>query len=159
MGCFCLITDSDITLTSPRTDAHWDAYYELRWRLLRKPWQKPQGSEKDDQEQDAYHCIALYRQQHVIGVGRLHKHSEEVAQIRYMAVAENHQRQGIGKLILQQLEKTACDWEIKHIVLNARDAYLDFYLANGYFITDKRHVLFDVIPHTQLRKELDCKQV
>jgi predicted GNAT family N-acyltransferase len=154
MGCFRLTTVDEIILTSPGDDAQWDAYFELRWRLLRKPWQQPPGSEKDDREQDAYHCIAMNMQQQVIGVGRIHKHSDQVAQIRYMAVTEEYQRRGIGKKILKHLETIAYDWKIKQIVLNARDPYLDFYLADGYFITDKRHVLFDVIPHTQLQKEL-----
>lgn len=148
------MTDTELTITSPCTDEQWDAYYELRWRLLRQPWQKPPGSEKDDREQDAYHCLVLHQHRQAVGVGRLHKHTDEVAQIRYMAVAQQYQRQGIGRQILEHLEGIARDWGIRHIVLNARDAYLDFYLSRGYFITDKHHVLFDVIPHTQLQKEL-----
>ena len=33
---------------SPNTDLEFEAYYELRWRVLRKPWGQARGTEHDE---------------------------------------------------------------------------------------------------------------
>ena len=81
MGRIRLSNNMVITLTTPDTPELWDAYYDLRWRLLREPWQQPRGSEKDELEKEAYHCIAIDEHGSVIGVGRIHKQTEFIAQI------------------------------------------------------------------------------
>jgi hypothetical protein len=42
-------------IRSPETVEEFMQYYELRWRLLRKPWNQPKGSEKDEKEDEAFH--------------------------------------------------------------------------------------------------------
>ncbi|MEJ2362384.1 MAG: thioesterase, partial [Gammaproteobacteria bacterium] len=38
------------TYKSPQTKQEWQAYFDLRWRILRAPWQQARGSERDDLE-------------------------------------------------------------------------------------------------------------
>ena len=37
-------------LRPPETAEEFDAYYNLRWMVLRAPWNQPTGSEKDEYE-------------------------------------------------------------------------------------------------------------
>ena len=41
---------SKITIIEPQTPKEFEAYYLLRYEVLRKPWKQPFGSEKDDME-------------------------------------------------------------------------------------------------------------
>ncbi|NNE38304.1 MAG: GNAT family N-acetyltransferase, partial [Gammaproteobacteria bacterium] len=69
----------------PITSQDFDQYYDLRWRILRAPWDQPRGSEKDKHEESAHHVCIKSDTGNVIGVGRLHIASPGIAQIRYMA--------------------------------------------------------------------------
>jgi GNAT superfamily N-acetyltransferase len=95
-------------LTSPVSEADYNAYYELRWKILRAPWNQPRGSERDDREADSTHLMVVEGNGAVAGVGRLHFNGISEAQIRYMAVAVDHRRQGIGTRILAALEDRDC---------------------------------------------------
>jgi N-acetylglutamate synthase-like GNAT family acetyltransferase len=142
------------TLKSPATEQEWYDYYQLRWQILRAPWQQPLGSERDEFENEAFHIMAIDNQNNVSGVGRLHRLSNSNAQIRYMAVLPQHQGKGIGGQILQRLEKQARDWGCQEILLNARTTSLDFYLRHGYQITGEAPMLFGSIAHKQMHKFL-----
>ena len=39
----------------PKSDQEWAKYYQLRWKLLRKPLGFDRGSEKDDLEDVSIH--------------------------------------------------------------------------------------------------------
>ena len=138
----------------PQTDSEIEQYYDLRWRMLRKPWQQPRGSERDEHEDEAIHVIAIDNKNRVIGAARLHQTDEVSAQIRYMAVEDDRQNQGIGKALLLYLEKQAIARGMRVINLNAREKYLGFYIKQGYVITDPGHVLYGEIRHQQMQKQL-----
>lgn len=38
-------------VSTPQSSEDWQAYYQLRWQVLRAPWGEPRGSEQDDLEQ------------------------------------------------------------------------------------------------------------
>lgn len=149
-GSFLL---SEITITSPQTDSEWQDYFQLRWRVLRQPWNQLPGSERDELENQSFHVMAL-DQNKVIGVGRIHKLNDEQAQIRYMAVQQHQQRSGVGGQILERLEEQAKDWNTNEIKINARDSHLSFYLKHGYQQTGPGHTLYNVITHTKVFKAL-----
>jgi len=137
----------------PKTEEEFEKYYDLRWRILRKPWNQPRGSEKDDLEKDSIHIMVLEGSE-VIGVGRGHFNSKDEAQIRFMAVEDNQQKKGVGKAIVSELEKRLREKKAKYIVLNARESAADFYKKQGYRIVEKGHTLFVSIPHFKMRKDL-----
>ena len=58
---------TDIKILQPETPEDFEKYFELRWRILRKPWNQPRGSEVDMEEDFSYHIMALQDEQ-VIGV-------------------------------------------------------------------------------------------
>lgn len=137
----------------PKTKEEYEKYYDLRWRILRKPWNQPRGSEKDELEGQGIHLIACEKGK-FLGVGRVHFNSSKEAQIRYMAVEEGVQGKGVGTMILKELEKSAANKGASHITLNARESALGFYKKHGYRVVGKAHTLFGVIPHHKMRKNL-----
>ena len=77
------------TIKSPETKQEWEKYYAFRWELLRRPWDMPLDSLKDDLEDQSFHVIALSKNNEVIGSGRLHLINAREAQIRYMAIKKS----------------------------------------------------------------------
>ncbi|MDP8204542.1 MAG: hypothetical protein P9L95_08440, partial [Candidatus Tenebribacter mawsonii] len=78
----------NIVIREPKTEQDFELYYDLRWQILRKPWNQLKGSEQDETDKDSIHIIAI-KGDKVIGCGRGHFNSKEQGQIRYMAVNEN----------------------------------------------------------------------
>ena len=84
-------------ISQPDTEKEYKQYYHLRWQLLRAPWNQAEGSEVDDIEDQCFHVMAVDELNNVIAVARLQFNSNTEAQIRYMAVAREHERKGIGR--------------------------------------------------------------
>ena len=137
----------------PRTNDDFEKYYNLRWKILRKPWNQLIGSEKDELENESVHLM-VSDNKNIIGVGRLHFNSKNEAQIRYMAVEEDYQKKGVGKLLLNELKKKAIEKGAKHIVLNARESAILFYKEQGFLIVEKSHTLFGSVPHFKMEINL-----
>ncbi len=111
---------------SPQTKEEFFKYYDLRWRILRAPWNQPKGSEQDELEGQSIHVMVVENDE-VIGIGRAHFNSDYEAQFRYMAVEEDWRGKGIGKLILDELEKRVIEKGAKKIILHARENAVKFY--------------------------------
>ncbi len=129
--------------------------FQLRWSILRQPWNQPPGSEQDELEDSSFHRIALLPGAGIVGTGRLHITEDGSAQIRYMAVREKYQGMGVGQRILNSLEAFARSSGIRNIRLNARELAQPFYQSQGYEIVCKSYVLFGVIQHITMQKNYD----
>ena len=140
-------------IIAPSTPVEYQRYYELRWKILRAPWNQPRGSEQDELESSSSHFIAIDNRQIITGVGRLQFNTISEAQIRYMAVAIEQQRQGTGTLLLKALEDKAVELGAARIVLDAREQALGFYRKQGYKLEGPGHMLFNTIPHVKMRKD------
>ncbi len=141
-------------IIQPKTEEEFKAYFKLRWKLLRAPWNQPEGSEIDEIEEQCFHLIAVDESGDIIGVARLQFNSETEAQIRYMAVARSHERQGVGRELINSLEKHAATTAHSMIVLDAREPAVRFYQKSGYQILEKSYLLFDEIQHFRMSKTL-----
>lgn len=141
-------------IKQPKTSEEFKDYYQLRWQLLRAPWHQPEGSEVDDLEDQCFHLIATTEANQVIGVARLQFNTAEEAQIRYMAVAREYERKGIGRQLVTAMESHALNSSCKNIVLDARAGAVDFYKKLGYQLTEKSYLLFDEIQHFRMRKTI-----
>lgn len=138
---------------SPETSDEWDQYFNLRWEILRQPWQQDRGSEKDELEGSSTHRLAITNNQ-ITAVGRIHFIAPDEAQIRYMAVAAEFQHQGLGKGILLSLETAALTKNIRAIHLNARESAIAFYKKHDYKIVKESHTLYEEIRHFKMLKTL-----
>ncbi|MFC1538679.1 GNAT family N-acetyltransferase [Candidatus Latescibacterota bacterium] len=141
-------------ITSPKSQHDFKKYYKLRWKLLRKPWKQPKGSERDELEDMAFHLMICEFDRNPVGIGRLHFNNDNEAQIRYMAVEKQYRKKGIGKLILSELEKEAKNRYVQQIILNARESAVTFYQSSGYTILEPSHILFNSIRHFKMIKNL-----
>jgi predicted GNAT family N-acyltransferase len=144
---------SEIEFRTPNSKNEFLEYDLFRWRLLREPIGKTIKSLKDDFEDFSFHLIGIKDNQ-IIACGRLHFNSKTEAQIRYMAVEKNFQRNGIGRKILKILEKEAKNKNAKKIVLNARDHAINFYKSSNYKVVGKYTGSDTGIPHTTMEKKI-----
>ncbi|MCK6649170.1 MAG: GNAT family N-acetyltransferase [Bacteroidia bacterium] len=143
-----------IKIIEPQTPKEFEAYYLVRFNTLRKPWGQPAGSEKDQHEQDSFHAMAIANTGNVLGVCRLQYNSPSEGQLRFMGVTEDARGMGIGKLLLEYLEKKAKDSGATTMILQARENAVPFYLKCGYSIKEKTHLLWGEIQHYLMSKEL-----
>ncbi len=90
----------------------------------------------------------------VLAVGRLHDSGNHTAQVRYMAVETGCQRQGLGTLILDQLEQAATAAGYNRVILHAREPAVPFYLGRGYRVIAPSHRLFGAIQHYLMSRQL-----
>ncbi len=131
----------------------FEALFDLRWRLLRKPWNQPKGSEKDEREDESYSFIAILDNK-IIGTARLHKNNEKEGQIRYLAVEKEYQKMDIGKNLMRKIEIHAINLGLESIILNARKTAEIFFEKLGYKVIRKGHTLFNEIEHFVMRKSI-----
>ena len=142
---------SNIEIRKPETEQEVEKYYNLRWRILRKPWSQPKGSEQDEMDEESIHIMAIIGDK-VIGCGRGHFNSSIEAQIRYMAVDDSFQGQGIGLRILKALEEELTENGAREIILKARENAVSLYEKHGYEIYQEGEILYGEIKHYWMRK-------
>ena len=142
---------SEIEFRAPKNSNELKEYDLFRWSLLRKPIGKSIESLKDKYDGLAFHLIGI-KQGKIVACGRLHFNNLNEAQIRYMAVDNSLQKQGIGKKILVLLEEKAKKKNAKKIILNARNHAVTFYKKSGYSVLGKYTGSDTEIPHTSMEK-------
>jgi len=134
-------------------DHEWDAYYDLRYRVLRKPLNQVRGSEKNDGDTTGIH-FALYENRILKAIARLDRHDDTTAQVRFVAVESTEQGKGYGRLIMEATEQHAAAEGNMKMILHARDYAVDFYLRLGYTLIEPSHKLFGVLQHFLMEKSL-----
>ena len=140
-------------IIEPKTILEFENYYSLRYKILRKPWNQPLGSEKDKKDDSSIHRMAIDEDTgETLGTGMLQFNSIEEAQIRYMAVLNNFQTRGIGSKILSTLEDVASEKSISRIILQSRSNAINFYKKSGYEVVEKTYLLFGEIQHWLMQK-------
>ena len=148
------MVSSKIVIVAPQTEEEFEAYFLLRYQVLRKPWNKPKGSEKDDMENKCIHAMAIDENNNLVGVCRLQFNSIDEAQIRYMAVAELIQGKVIGKTLINYLENKAREKGIQKIILQSRSSAVEFYIKCGYQVRGKSYLMWGEIQHFLMEKNL-----
>jgi predicted GNAT family N-acyltransferase len=143
-----------VYISSPTSPEEFREYYDLRWRVLRAPWDQPPGSEQDEWEPLASHITARDQTGQLIGVGRLHINDTDQVWIRYMAVEPESRGQGTGKAVYNALEQIAVAAGATHINLNARESAVPFYQQLGFRIITDGPTMFGEIRHKLMQKKL-----
>src|SRR4051812_6714465 len=145
-------SSSEFQVVEPSSEADWSGYFDLRWRVLRQPWDQPRGSERDLDDSSAYHLMVRDPADAVVAVGRLHFNSKDRAQVRYMAVDPDCRGKKLGGRVLSALEARAWLKGASEVVLNAREAAIPFYIRYGYEVIGPADTLFGSVSHVQMRK-------
>ncbi|CAM3369072.1 GNAT family N-acetyltransferase [Aquirufa ecclesiirivi] len=138
-------------IRSPQNSEEWEAYFQLRFKVLREPWNQALGTEHLSDDPTAIHVFAIENNQ-VLGVARMHESSPQQGQVRCVAVASSHQGRGIGKLLMNFLEQKATENNWKEIILEARENAVPFYSNLGYIIEKESYLLFGEIQHYTMKK-------
>lgn len=126
---------------------------DLRYEVLRKPWNQTRQSATDNLEAITVNAY-IEKNGEIIACGRLQNNGNDIGQIRYMAVNPAFQGKGLGKLILAKLEDKAKDLQLNTIELQARENALEFYKSQGYSVKETSFKLWDIIQHYLMIKHL-----
>jgi ribosomal protein S18 acetylase RimI-like enzyme len=151
-----------LPIQPPRTPDEWAAYYQLRYVVLRAPWQQPAGSERvpADDAPGTVHALMLAPAASIslvpnaLAVGMLQITAAHQGQIRFMAVAPEAAGKGLGQQLVSYLETQARAAGLTEIVLHSRETAVGFYQRLGYGVVEPSHTLFGVLPHFLMRKLL-----
>jgi predicted GNAT family N-acyltransferase len=105
----------------------------LRYDILRKPHGLPfeSASFPNDENPTTCHFLAFQNHELVGCVSVLWNSSEDSAQLRGMAVSGGHQRNGIGRCLLQAAHQAAIE-KRKSLWCNARFSAIGFYEKHGW---------------------------
>lgn len=126
----------------------------LRVKILRKPWNQPAETATDAMESKSINAYIEDENKNVVACGRLQENENKVGQIRFMAVDDNQQGKGLGKLIVKSLEEEGKKLHLKTIELQARENAVEFYKSCGYTIKEKSFLLWGIIQHFLMEKNL-----
>ncbi len=146
-----------IEVTIPKSTKEWNAYYDLRYRILREPLGKERGSEKNEGDEAGIH-FALYENTQLIAVARLDRVDVSICQARFVAVESHLQGKGYGRSIMTALENQAVGLGYQKLILHARDYALPFYEKLGYTLVGPSYKLFDVLQHFEMFKVLTHRE-
>ena len=142
-----------VEIRSPKTTDEWQEYYDLRYRVLRQPWNQPRGSERNEGDETGLQ-FALFESGKIAAIARLDQSAQFEAQVRFVAVEFNAQGHGYGVLIMRACEKVAMERGNTKMILHAREVALDFYKKLDYELVEKSHLLFGEIQHYLMVKDL-----
>ena len=138
----------------PETPEEFERYRDLRWKILRAPYNQPKITEQDDAGTVDYPIMVCKDDGFPIGVGRAHFISEEEAQIRSISVEPEWEGKGIGTIVLKELEKIVSSKGARRIIIHARNSAIEFYRKNGYKEVEPSYTLFNEIEHTLMDKKI-----
>jgi N-acetylglutamate synthase-like GNAT family acetyltransferase len=141
------------TVQIANTQNQIDTIINLRYDILRMPWNQPKETSSDGMEDTAINAF-IGDNGKVIACGRLQDNTGGVGQIRFMAVDANYQGKGLGKLIVAKLEAEAKRIGLTTIELQARENAVEFYKSQGYVVKETSFKLWDIIQHYLMTKEI-----
>ncbi|MBI3190516.1 GNAT family N-acetyltransferase [archaeon] len=139
-------------IRSPKTKEEWKKYYDIRYRILRKPYGAPKGEEKKPEDAIADHR-AIFLGGNMIGIGMIYDDKGN-ARIRFIAIDEKYQKRGFGKIMMEELEKSAKEKGYRKIVLWGDEPAVKFYEKLGYKNTGKGPMIFGKIQQYNMGKKI-----
>lgn len=141
------------TVKISSTQKELDGIIDLRYNVLRKPWNQPKETATDELELSSIN-VYVEKSGNIIACGRLQDNGEYQGQIRYMAVDSIYQGKGLGKLIISKIEIEARRINLQTLELQARENAVEFYKSQGYVIKEKTFKLWGIIQHYLMMKGL-----
>jgi len=130
----------------------YETMVELRDRILRKPLGLHYTEEYLAEEKNDI-LIACYERKKIAGCCVLRTFSDEVIQLKQMAVDEKLQGRGIGTKIIAFAEQTAREVGHLRLFMHARKVAVPFYQKCGYQVRGDEFEEVG-IPHLMMTKEL-----
>ncbi|MGZ3884886.1 MAG: GNAT family N-acetyltransferase [Bacteroidia bacterium] len=142
------------TVRHSSTPEQFKKIFDLRVEVLRKPWNQPGETATDVMEGQSINAYIENESGGVIACGRLQENENKVGQIRFMAVSDLYRGKGLGRLIVSDLEQQGKLLQLKKIELQARENAVEFYKSCGYSVKEKSFLLWGIIQHYLMEKNL-----
>src|SRR5690606_36623092 len=93
------------TVKEAMTDQELSGILDLRYEILRKPWDQPYESSGDELENSSVNAYIGDPFNEIIACGRLQVNADGGGQVRYMAVRPSSRGKGLGSIVLSFLEE------------------------------------------------------
>lgn len=142
-----------LIIRKPLSKLDFEQMYDLRWRILRNPWNQLRGTEKDEREGESHPFIVTINEK-IVATARFHKNNENEGQIRYLAVEKDFRNERIASILMRYIEGFAISLGLKSIIINARKNAKEFFEKLKYEIVEEGPLLFDKIEHYIMKKML-----
>ncbi|MBS1667794.1 MAG: GNAT family N-acetyltransferase [Bacteroidetes bacterium] len=124
----------------------------LRMEILRKPLGLSFDEADIEKEKDDV-CIGAFEDGKILGCCLLTKLDDRSMRLRQMAVTNNSQRNGVGRVMMDFAENIARDLGYKTMVMHARKTAIGFYQKQGYTISGEEFEEV-TLPHFLMFKNL-----
>jgi len=125
---------------------------DLRDQVLRIPLGL--SVRNDDLSKDLQDVLLVAsRGSDVIGCAILHSIDKEVVRLRAMAVTPVIQKNGIGRMLVEEAERVACQQGYTRIILHARIVAVGFYEKMGYLCHGDPFIEVG-IPHVLMQRQM-----
>lgn len=142
-----------IFLEIPFATPLFDESLRLRYDILREPLGLDFNAKDIAEEYRQIHLGAYDDGMRLIACLVLNPKDDHIVKMRQVAVAENLQGKGIGKLLVSESERLAKEKGFNHMMMHARESAVPFYIKQGYEKYGRRFTEVKV-PHYKMRKDL-----
>jgi predicted GNAT family N-acyltransferase len=140
---------AEITFGTPE----YDEAVQLRYDILRKPLGRTFNVEDFAKEYEHFHLGYYHPSGQLLACLILTPLDAHEIKMRQVAVAENVQRSGVGRMLVHASEDFARERHFSKMVLNARETAVPFYERLEYTKVGDRFEEVG-IPHFKMEKEL-----
>ncbi|MFO8069068.1 MAG: GNAT family N-acetyltransferase [Alkalibacterium sp.] len=141
-----------LTTTDTSSQIYLDAI-EIRKIVFIEEQQVDESLEIDDLEDKTLHIVG-YKDKSPVCTARLLKKEDGSVKIQRVAVLAAYRKQGLGKLLLEQIEKIAKEQlNASRLVLDSQDHAISFYEKIGYSVEGDGFLDAD-IPHHFMQKAI-----
>ena len=124
-------TDMDLRVVAAGSPELREQAYALRHAVFVVEQGVPAALERDAQDGEAFHAVALEGDR-CVGTGRLVRQADGVGRVGRMAVIPAFRRLGVGDRVLLALEARAREDGLREIELHAQCYVEGFYRKHGY---------------------------
>lgn len=134
-----------------------ESIVDLRHRVLRDGLPREAAYFSGDYDEGTVH-LASFLGDEVIGCATLLRsvwQNEPASQLRGMAVAAEHQRSGVGTMLLLEAQRQAREAGAKVVWANCRTSALGFYRRFGWEVASEEFVIETAGPHFKMVKALN----
>lgn len=139
----------EVTHNSPAYEQAW----VLRQRVLRSPLGLSLQPEERVAEREHLHFALVDVGDKVMACVSAVLLPQQVAKLRQMAVEPASQGGGLGRRLIQEVEKALISRGIQRIEMHARESAIGFYQNLGY-ASDGRQFIEVSIPHVKMYKNV-----
>jgi ribosomal protein S18 acetylase RimI-like enzyme len=131
----------------------------LRSKILRNNIDPNDCKFEGDNDLDSYHFGAFISGKIVGAVSLINNKCEKIKiescyQMRGLCIDSKFQNKGIGKKLVDAVERKLKEKKIKNIWMNARDSAISFYLKLNYTNSDIKYSIGQIGLHYLMHKEL-----